>query len=324
MGRWIQSPLAPASAQAAELLRLGSFFFWIAAAVYLVVVGFLLYAAFRRRPPAEGTGSAVGSAVGPAGERRMRNGVVAAVGLTAVTLFLYLVLSFSTGRALTAPVRHPAATIAVTGYQWWWDVEYEDSIPQRRMHTANEIHIPVGRPVLFKLTARDVIHSFWVPNLSGKKDLIPGDMNTLWFQADTAGVYRGQCAEFCGYQHAKMAFVVVAESPERYATWLEQQRDTARTPADSVARRGQEVFLSSACVMCHTIQGTPAGSRVGPDLTHVASRRTLAAGTLSNTRGNLAGWIIDPQRIKPGARMPSNQLTPGDLQALLAYLGSLR
>jgi cytochrome c oxidase subunit 2 len=184
--------------------------------------------------------------------------------------------------------------------------------------------VPVGLPVVLELRSSDVIHSFWVPNLGVKRDMIPGEETSVWFQADSAGVYRGQCAEFCGHQHAKMAVLVIAEPADSFRAWLARQRDTAATPVDSLAQRGQEVFLSTSCVMCHAIQGTPAGSRVGPNLTHLAGRRTLAAGTLPNTRGNLAGWIVDPQRIKPGARMPPNSLEPDDLQALLAYLESLR
>jgi cytochrome c oxidase subunit II len=169
-----------------------------------------------------------------------------------------------------------------------------------------------------------VIHSVWVPNLNGKRDLVPGRTTTLWFQADTPGVYRGQCAEFCGHQHAKMALLVIAEPPDRYARWASAQGTVPPPPTDSVAARGQQVFLTSTCVMCHAIQGTPAGSRAGPDLTHLASRLTLAAATLPNTRGNLAGWIVDPQGVKPGTQMPPNQLAPADLEALLTYLQSLR
>jgi cytochrome c oxidase subunit 2 len=247
-----------------------------------------------------------------------------AAAATVATLLIVMLLSFGTGRQLTAAPPAGALQVRVTGHQWWWEVEYRDSLPQDWAFTANEIHVPVGRPVVFELRASDVIHSFWVPNLGVKRDMIPGDETSVWFQADTAGVYRGQCAEFCGHQHAKMAFLIVAEPPERFAAWLERQRDTARTPADSVAARGQEVFLGSTCVMCHTVSGTPAGSRVGPNLTHLAGRRTIAAGSLPNTRGNLAGWIVDPQRIKPGVRMPPNELAPDDLQALLAYLESLK
>jgi len=178
--------------------------------------------------------------------------------------------------------------------------------------------------VLFLLSSSDVIHSMWVPNLAGKKDLIPGYTQSLWFQADTPGVYRGQCAEFCGEQHAKMAMEIVAQPLTEYRRWVASQSGPGAPPADSVTKRGQEVFLTGTCAMCHSIGGTPAGSHVGPGLTHLASRRTSAAGSQRNTRGNLAGWIIDPQRIKPGAKMPPNMLEPKDLDALLTYLQSLK
>jgi cytochrome c oxidase subunit 2 len=289
----------------------------IAALAFVVVVAALLAAVFRPRREAVGADA-------PGAERRMAMAVAIAVGGTVATLVAVLFLSFGTGRRLAATPPSDALQIRVTGRQWWWEVEYRDSVPNRWATTANEIHVPVGRPVVFELRGGDVIHSFWVPSLGVKRDMIPGQETSVWFRADSAGVYRGLCAEFCGYQHARMAFLVVAEPPEEFAAWLDRQRDTARTPADSLARRGQEVFLASSCVMCHAIGGTPAGSRVGPSLTHVAGRRTLAAGTLPNTRGHLAGWIIDPQQIKPGARMPPNAIRPQDLQALLAYLETLR
>jgi cytochrome c oxidase subunit 2 len=228
------------------------------------------------------------------------------------------------GRAITRNPGKQALQIRVTGHQWWWEIQYRDSLPKDWVTTANEIHIPVGRPVVFELRSTDVIHSFWPPNLSPKRDQIPGNENSLWFQADSVGVFRGLCAEFCGHQHAKMGFVVFAESPSNFARWLARERDTAATPTDSLTRRGREVFLGSSCVMCHAIAGTPAGSRIGPDLTHLAGRQTLAAGTLPNTRSNLTGWIVDPQAIKPGAKMPPNQLNGPDLLALVAYLESLR
>lgn len=178
--------------------------------------------------------------------------------------------------------------------------------------------------MLFLISAHDVIHSVWVPNLAGKKDLIPGYTQSLWFQADTAGTYRGQCAEFCGLQHAKMAMFVIAEPRDRYEEWAAQQRKSAESPTDSIAARGRRVFMTSSCVMCHSIDGTEAGSRVGPNLTHLASRRTIAAGSLSNTRGALAGWILDAQAIKPGAKMPPNAIEPRDLEALLTYLQGLK
>ncbi len=254
----------------------------------------------------------------------MTIGVLSATAITMVILWVFLFLDFGTQRALASLGAEAPLTIELVGHQWWWEVQYVDSSPQRRITTANEIHIPVGRPVLVKTASRDVIHSFWAPNLHGKRDLIPGHQGAIYLQADTPGAFRAQCAEFCGHQHAKMALWVIAESEERFQSWMEQQRRPALAPRDSVTRRGQEVFLQGSCALCHAIQGTPAGSRVGPDLTHLASRRTIAAGTLPNTRGHLAGWIIDPQRIKPGVRMPSNALGASDLEALLTYLESLR
>ena len=254
----------------------------------------------------------------------MRRGVSVAVGATVVVLLVFLVTDLSVGRTLDPVPRAHPITIELTGKQWWWDVTYADTSPHGRFSTANEIHVPVGQPVLFVLDASDVIHSFWAPNLAGKKDLIPGYTQSMWFQADTAGDYRAQCAEFCGVQHAKMALHVIAESPERYRQWVESQRAPAKTPTDSITDRGREVFVTGQCAMCHAVTGTSAGSHNGPDLTHLASRRTIAAGTLPNTRGALAGWIVDPQQVKPGAKMPANQLSPSDLDALLTYLQSLK
>jgi cytochrome c oxidase subunit 2 len=287
-----------------------------AVVVFVLVMAGLLWAAFRRRNVAEPPDQ-------PAQDRPLRTAVLLATGLTMVTLFAFLVSDISAGRALTTNPGNDAIQIRVTGHQWWWEIQYRDSLPQKWATTANEIHVPVGRPVVLELRSSDVIHSFWAANLSGKRDLIPGDENSLWFQADSAGVYRGVCAEYCGLEHAKMAFLVVAEPPDLFARWLARQRDTAQTPTTPEARRGQEVFLASSCVMCHAIAGTPAGSRVGPDLTHLASRQTIAAGTLRNTRENLSGWILDPQAVKPGVRMPSTPMSAADLQALLTYLESL-
>ena len=311
------SALNPAGPQARIVIGLWHSMYATAIVVFVLVMAALLWGALRRRGAGE-------PPMDPAGERRARRVVAGAAGLTIVVLFTFLVFDISAGRAVTATPGRDAIQLRVTGHQWWWEVQYRDSVPNRWVTTANEIHVPVGRPVAVELRSTDVIHSFWPPNLTGKRDLIPGNENSLWFQADSAGVYRSECAEYCGHQHAKMAMIVVAESPDSFARWLTAQRDTAHTPADSLTLRGQEVFLSSSCVMCHSVAGTPAGSRVGPDLTHLASRATIAAGTLPNTRGNLAGWIVDPQRIKPGAKMPPNQLDPDDLQALLAYLETLR
>jgi cytochrome c oxidase subunit 2 len=215
----------------------------------------------------------------------------------------------------------PRLTIKVTAHQYWWQVEYQGGdAPSAWVTGANELYLPIGEPVRLQLTSADVIHSLWIPSLHGKRDLIPGRTAETWIQADRAGVFRGECAEFCGLEHARMALEVVAVTPAEHAAWLDRQREPARSPDSRQAMRGREVFMSQTCAMCHTVAGTPAGGTAGPDLTHVASRGTLAAGTIPNTRGHLAGWIADPHRIKPGARMPGNLMAPEDLQALVAYL----
>jgi cytochrome c oxidase subunit 2 len=210
------------------------------------------------------------------------------------------------------------------GRQWWWEIRYPEAIPSNRVITANEIHIPVGVPVRVMLSATDVIHSFWVPQLGGKRDLIPGHDAETWLRADSAGTYRGQCAEFCGHQHAKMALVVVAEPRAEFDEWLARQRQAADSQLTPEQTAGRDVFMRSTCALCHGIRGTDAGGTVGPDLTHLASRGSIASGTLPNTREHLANWIRDPQGIKPGVKMPATPLTDAELQALVSYLGSLR
>jgi cytochrome c oxidase subunit II len=319
VGGFVQQPhsvLDPASSQARVIDRLWDAMYATATVVCILVVAALLWAAFRRRAPGPVEDTARGQPI--------RTAVLLATGLTGITLFVFLVFDISVGRAITRNPGKQALQIRVTGHQWWWEIQYRDSLPKDWVTTANEIHIPVGRPVVFELRSSDVIHSFWPPSLSPKRDQIPGDENSVWFQADHPGVFRGLCAEFCGHQHAKMGFLVFAESPENFARWLARERDTAATPTDSLAQRGKEVFLGSSCVMCHAIAGTRAGSRIGPDLTHLAGRQTLAAGTLPNTPSSLTGWIVDPQAIKPGAKMPPNQLNGPDLLALVAYLETLR
>jgi cytochrome c oxidase subunit 2 len=314
-----QSALDPVGPLAARIASLWWFSLAVATVVYLLTIGALCWALARaRRREREGR------PLDDASEARMTRGVTWSIAATVVILLVFLGYDLSVGRSLSpVPSAHPL-TIEVTGHQWWWEVQYADTSVHDRFTTANEIHVPVGQPVLFLLSARDVIHSIWVPNLAGKKDLVPGYTQSFWFRADTAGTYRGQCAEFCGHQHAKMALFIIAEPLEQYRRWVETQRDTASTPTDPLAARGRELFLTGTCAMCHAIEGTSAGARAGPDLTHLASRRTIAAGTLPNTRGNLAAWIVDPQRIKPGAKMPPNLLRPNDLDALLTYLQSLR
>jgi cytochrome c oxidase subunit 2 len=314
-----QSVLEPSGPLANRVASLWWFALVTASIVWLATLGSLWWAASRARRRER-----QGEELPADGERRMTRGVTIAVSATVVILLVFLVTDLSVGRTLDPVPRAHPLTIELTGKQWWWDVTYADTSPSGRFKTANEIHIPVGQPVLFVLNARDVIHSFWVPNLAGKKDLIPGYTQSMWFQADTAGDYRAQCAEFCGLQHAKMALHVIAEAPADYERWVAAQRAPGKTPVDSVTDRGREVFVTGPCAMCHNVTGTSASATNGPDLTHLASRRTIAAGTLPNTRGALAGWIVDPQRVKPGAKMPPNQLSTSDLDAQLTYLQSLK
>jgi cytochrome c oxidase subunit II len=311
--RGIQSALEPAGAQAEQIARLWDVFLVVAGVVYVLVMIFLVAALIRRRP------EIVSNAVSP----RVRTAVSVATALTVLILFGLLTASIFTTRGI-ASVPDRAIQIAVTGRQWWWQVDYDDTDKSKRITTANELTIPVGVPVTVHLRSTDVIHSFWVPNLHGKRDLIPGKNTTFTFQADRPGVYRGQCAEFCGYQHANMSLWVTALPWPEYAAWIESSRQPSRIPSSAKQRKGQEVFMSSPCPLCHTIQGTPASGKTGPDLTHFASRRSIAAGTYPNRRGFLGGWIVDAQHMKPGSQMPSMSLAQGDLEPLLDYLESLR
>jgi cytochrome c oxidase subunit II len=213
-----------------------------------------------------------------------------------------------------------AATVEVVGHRWWWEVRYLGT----PITTANEIVIPVDRPVHLRLRSRDVIHSLWVPQLQKKLDLLPSEWTYTWLESDSPGVYRGVCAEFCGLQHARMHFLVRALPAARWRLWLETAAEPAPPPATPRAKRGEKVFLSSSCAYCHSIRGTPAAGWVGPDLTHFASRHAFAGAMLPNRRGYLAGWISDPQHQKPGALMPRTPLGGADLQALLDYLESLK
>jgi cytochrome c oxidase subunit 2 len=322
-GPRFQSALDPAGAQADRIDSLYHLFFWVCVGVYVVVALFII-AALVRKSTAQPVPAVPEVEPPPDAERRRRSWVIAGVAVTVVLLFVLLVGEFVTSRALDTLPEEDAVNITLTGHQWFWDVQYNDPDPSQIVMTANEIHVPVGRTVKIELISRDVIHSFWVPNLHGKKDLIPGHPTNTTLRADRPGVYWGQCAEYCGLQHANMRFQVIAEPEEDFRRWLDAQRQPAPEPQTEGQRRGREVFLKSSCVMCHWVSGTPAMSRVGPDLTHVASRQRIAAGTLPNTRGHLGGWVADPQGIKPGVRMPANSLRPDDFRALLDYLESLK
>jgi cytochrome c oxidase subunit II len=309
----IQSVIHPAGIQAVRVSHLWWVMVGICTAVWVTVAVAALIAIRRgRHASSTATESQLGGSVG----------IAAAVSF--VTLVALLFESVVTGRALDTLRTPDALRIQVTGNQWWWDVQYEHDNPSLWVTTANEIHLPVGRPVKIDLLSNDVIHSLWIPNLQGKIDLVPGRKNELWLQADRPGVYRGQCAEYCGLQHAKMALVVVADPPDQFERWLTANRASAPAPVTPEQQRGKDVVERGPCAMCHNITGSLAGGRSAPDLTHIASRSTIGAGSLPNTTGNLAGWIVDPQHVKPGSRMPPTGLAADDLQALLAYLETLK
>lgn len=217
------------------------------------------------------------------------------------------------------------ADIRVIGHQWWWQIEYLDPRVARETVTANEIHVPIGRPVDIELRSYDVIHSFWVPRLHGKVDLVPGSITRIRIQADAPGLFPGQCGEYCGPQHAHMAMLVVAEPAADYERWREHLRAAAPDPATPDAATGQQIFMARQCAQCHTIRGTEARGTVGPDLTHFAARRGLAANSFPNIRGPLAAWVTHAQSMKPLAQMPDlTVLTGQEEQALVTYLESLR
>jgi cytochrome c oxidase subunit 2 len=316
----LHSVFDAAGPQSARIAQVWWLLFAVTGIVYVVVLTLFFMALARRRRDIHPLSADAA--------RRHARTVFGATAATVVIVFVLLVIDIWGGRGMNSPTAeaatHSAVTIDVVGHQWWWEVQYVDQNPSQTVIGANEIHIPVGRPVIIRARSADVIHSFWVPSLHGKRDLIPGYQTAFWIQADREGVFRGQCAEFCGHQHARMALVVVAEREPAFDAWLTAQRQPAQQPSDEEQRKGEEVFMSAACVMCHTVTGTPAGGKAGPDLTHVGSRWTIAAGTLPNTRGHLAGWVLDAQSVKPGSRMPPVPLRGEDLQPLLAYLQNLK
>jgi cytochrome c oxidase subunit II len=220
---------------------------------------------------------------------------------------------------------HAAATIRLVGHQWWWEVHYLPDTPDQLTTTANDIHVPVGRPIDIALESQDVIHSFWVPQLHGKVDLVPGMVNRIRIQADRPGRYRGECAEYCGPQHAHMILAISADAPADYDRWLAHQHANAATPATASARTGEQIFMNRQCALCHTIRGTDAHGLVGPDLTHLASRPAIAANAFPNDSAYLATWVMHAQSLKPGAQMPDILAFNGEeLRALVDYLQTLQ
>jgi len=335
-GPFPQSAVNPASDLATDLQKLFEGILWWAIGVFVLVEGALLVAIFRFR-------SGKGEDEERAEPRHLHGNTMLELAWTlapALVLVFIAVPTMTTIWKVDRPTEDPNALIVeVTGHQWWWEFRY----PESGVVTANELHIPVGRTVDFRLQSADVIHSFWFPRLAGKRDVIPGRENHLWFAADSVGRFTGQCAEFCGLSHALMKMEVVVSTPEDFQAWLEVQAQPAPalqaaaaqdTAADTVAvapdstllrtvTEGQQMLMSKGCIACHRIDGTPAQGVLGPDLSHVGSRRTIAAGILENNHENLVRWMANPVAVKPGAKMPNLQLTDEELQTLAAYLGSL-
>jgi cytochrome c oxidase subunit II len=302
-------PAGPRAALTADLWR---FMLGLGLTVYILVMALL----------------AISLLVKPGGRfhlddpARTRLVVVGGLLAPALVLVVLLVVDLRTLVAVAAPPGPPDLTLDVVAHQWWWEVRY----PDQQLATANEIHVPAGQVVLIHLSSVDVIHSLWVPRLAGKTDVLPGQTNTMWLQATSPGEYRGECAEYCGIQHANMAFTVYAQAADQFQAWVTAQQQPAASPSDDVLAHGAQAFATLGCIGCHALRygGTAAtGGGLGPDLTHLASRRTIAAGVANNDTATLERWIANPQALKQGTTMPPTQTDPATLHALAAYLASL-
>lgn len=314
----VQSMLHPAGPAAAAIARLWWIMFSGFTAVFVLVMILLLRAVWKQ--PARLSTTAVGDGRDAGSNPPWgRNGLIVGGGVILPILVLtpLYIFSLQTSAALQSPVE--ALTVRVVGHMWWWEVRY----PHQGIVTANEIHIPAGKPVRLELASFDVIHSFWIPRLNGKRDMIPGMENVFWIEADKPGIYRGQCGEYCGTQHANMAFEVIALPQDEFDAWV-AAREARQRPASTTERRGFKIFMTAGCVQCHAVRGVQPAGNVGPDLSHLGSRRMLGAALLPNTRDNLTAWIADPQAFKPGSKMPRTELGSDDLQALVTYLEGLK
>ena len=315
-----QNAMGGDGAEGANFVSLFKIFLIVCSIMYVIIVTAMLAAVWRRRRNAL-----------TVDDRRHHetSHVVTPVlfgwtALIVVGLTVLTVASFLTDRSNAANAYKPALHLTVTANQWWWDVRYEQPDVSKTVRTANELHLPVDTPVHVTLKSNDVIHSFWIPNLAGKQDLIPGRMTDAQLLPRKTGLYRGQCAEFCGIQHAQMALDVTVESKADFERWYSRQLATAKPPTTPLQLAGLRYFTDRECSACHNISGTPASGQVAPDLTHLASRRSIAAGALPMNRGNLYGWVADPQSLKPGNHMPTVGLEPKELHALVAYLETLK
>ena len=305
--------LNPVSPGASAISNLFILTLVIAAFIFVLVAGLVIYIAIRfRQKPGQPDPRPV------FGFRNLEIGWTVGPALILLILFIFTVNVMGTSDPPVAQGSQPDITII--GHQWWWEIHY----PKLGVTTANEIHLPAGQPMLAELRSADVIHDLWIPQVGRKMDMEPDQTNFLWLQAGTIGVYPGACAEYCGTEHARMLVSAIAQPQGDFTSWAKAQAAPAAAPTGDLALRGQQVFQSKTCINCHAINGTAANAQVGPDLTHVASRNTLAAGTLPNTQDNLSAWIKDPQGIKPGSLMPNVQLTADELNALVAYMETLK
>ena len=310
----VQSVFGGDGVHGEQFNNLFTLFLWVCGIAYALVILFLAAAILRRRR------------AGPAEHGKgLARTLAAWLGFIVVGLTMLTVASYLTDRdGAAAATGNLRLQIAVTANQWWWDVEYEDPLPANHVRTANEIHLPVGVPAHIKLESNDVIHSFWIPNLAGKQDIIPGRTNDILILPKKVGVYRGQCAEYCGQQHAHMSLDVIVHPRATFDAWRQRQLAPAPAPANPLTLAGYNYVTSRECSVCHNISGTPASGKVAPDLTHLASRRSIAAGTFPMTRGHLYAWVADPQGPKPGNRMPYVGLETRELHAVVAYLETLK
>jgi cytochrome c oxidase subunit II len=313
-----QSALDPHAPQSETIRGIFLAFFAIAVVIWIAVIFVLLVAVLRHKPSRDRPLD-----LHQRFERRAGRIIFVSGAATTLAVLGLSVLSYAGQRAIFTNEPDPVI-VKITGHQWWWEVEYQSDTPHLSFITANEIRVPTGKPVTVQLESADVIHSFWVPSLTGKMDLITGQQNSIQFTANKPGLYRGQCAEFCGYQHAHMAFTVRALPPDEFRQWRDRQNGGAAAPNDPLGIRGEQLFRGKGCALCHTIRGTLAGGQLGPDLTHIASRETLAAGTLPQSPGTMAAWISDPQHIKSGNLMPTMALRSDESIAILHYLEQLK
>jgi cytochrome c oxidase subunit 2 len=317
-----QSTFGNAALEGRDFNQLFVIFLVVCSIMYAAVIAFMFAGIARRRR--SGEANVVEQRRHHDSSPVMRTGLIGWGAVIGIGLISLAIASFFGDRSMAQAATNEKLSVTVTGNQWWWDITYNSADASKTLRTANELHLPVGVPVRIILQSNDVIHSFWVPSLTGKQDLIPGRQSDVTILPTEIGVYRGQCAEFCGTQHAHMAFVVDVESYPDFLKWWHHQLEPAPAPTTPLVQAGYQYVTGRQCAMCHNVSGTTASGQVGPDLTHLASRRTIAAGTLPMSKGNLYGWVEDPQSIKPGNHMPTIGLEPNDLHAVIAYLETLK